>query len=75
MPVKQLSYGHGFGEKYASVKRFVRKLRGSSTPEARVVIETAPVHQILPNGHGVPAFDQFSFDELAERFASARRPG
>jgi len=34
--------GHGFGEKYASVKRFVRKLRGSPTPEARVVIETAP---------------------------------
>jgi len=34
--------GHGFAEKYASVKRFVRKLRGSSTPEARVVIETAP---------------------------------
>jgi hypothetical protein len=34
--------GHGFGEKYASVKRFVRKLRRSSTPEARVVIETAP---------------------------------
>jgi transposase len=33
---------HGFSEKYASVKRFVRKLRGSSTPEARVVIETAP---------------------------------
>jgi transposase len=33
--------GHGFTEKYASVKRFVRKLRGSSTPEARVVIETA----------------------------------
>jgi transposase len=32
--------GHGFGEKYASVKRFVRNLRGSSTPEARVVIET-----------------------------------
>jgi transposase len=34
--------GHGFGEKYASVKRFVRKLRGSPAPEARVVIETAP---------------------------------
>jgi hypothetical protein len=29
-------------KKYTSVKRFVRKLRGSSTPEARVVIETAP---------------------------------
>src|ERR1700685_2311874 len=34
--------GHGFSEKYASVKRFVRKLRGSSSPERRVVIETAP---------------------------------
>ena len=33
--------GHGFSEKYASVKRFVRKLRGSAAPEARVVIETA----------------------------------
>jgi transposase len=33
--------GHGFPEKYASVKRFVRKLRGSAAPEARVVIETA----------------------------------
>ena len=32
---------HGFGEKYASVKRFVRKLRGSPAPDARVVIETA----------------------------------
>ena len=32
---------HGFSDKYASVKRFVRKLRGSATPEARVVIETA----------------------------------
>ena len=34
--------GHGFTGRYASVKRFVRKLRGSSSPEARVVIETAP---------------------------------
>jgi transposase len=34
--------GHGFGEKYAIVKRFVRNLCGSSTPEARAVIETAP---------------------------------
>jgi transposase len=33
---------HGFAARYASVKRFVRKLRGSATPEARVVIETAP---------------------------------
>jgi len=34
--------GHGFAGKYASVKRFVRKLRGPTAPEARVVIETAP---------------------------------
>src|SRR5436190_2273719 len=34
--------GHGFVGRYASVKRFVRKLCGSSAPEARVVIETAP---------------------------------
>jgi len=33
---------HGFAGRYASVKRFVRKLCGSATPEARVVIETAP---------------------------------
>jgi hypothetical protein len=33
--------GNGFSGKYASVKRFVRKLRGSVTPEARVVIQTA----------------------------------
>ena len=33
---------HGFSGRYASVKRFVNKLRGSPTPESRVVIETAP---------------------------------
>jgi transposase len=33
---------HGFQARYASVKRYVRKLRGAPTPEARVVIETAP---------------------------------
>ena len=33
---------HGFTGRYTSVKRFVRKLRGSTTPEARVVIVTAP---------------------------------
>jgi transposase len=34
--------GPGFTGKYASVRRFVRKLRGSAAPEARVVIQTAP---------------------------------
>src|SRR5205085_7958328 len=34
--------GHGFPGRYASVKRLVHKLRGSGSPEARVVIQTAP---------------------------------
>ena len=34
--------GPGFPGRYASVKRFVHKLRGSGSPEARVVIQTAP---------------------------------
>ena len=33
---------HGFTAGYQSVKRYVQKLRGKPTPEARVVIETAP---------------------------------
>lgn len=33
---------HRFPARYASVKRFVGKLRGTTTPDARVVIETAP---------------------------------
>jgi transposase len=33
---------HGFQARYASVKRFVRRLLGSPAPEARVVIVTAP---------------------------------
>lgn len=32
---------HAFPAQYASVKRFVGRLRGTTTPEARVVIETA----------------------------------
>src|SRR5881296_2082138 len=34
--------GHGFTARYASVRRFVRRLRGTSTPEAHPVILTAP---------------------------------
>lgn len=34
--------GHGFAGRYNSVKRFVAKLRGHASPEARVVIETEP---------------------------------
>ena len=33
---------HGFAGAYESVKRYVRKLRGSRTPEPRAVILTAP---------------------------------
>ena len=34
--------GHGFAGGYDSVKRFVAKVRGHASPEARVVIETEP---------------------------------
>jgi transposase len=34
--------GCGFAGSYQSVKRFVRTLRGTPTPEARAVIQTAP---------------------------------
>jgi transposase len=34
--------GHGFTGSYQGVKRFVRKLRGHMSPEARVIIETRP---------------------------------
>ncbi len=33
---------HGFGARYASVRRFVRTFRGASSPEARVIITTPP---------------------------------
>jgi len=36
---------HGFASKYASVRRFVAKLRERPTPEARVVIITEPGHE------------------------------
>lgn len=33
---------HGFTSSYQSVQRFVLKLRGAISPEARVIIETKP---------------------------------
>jgi transposase len=33
---------HGFAARYASVQRYVRKLRGAHAPDARAVIQTAP---------------------------------
>jgi hypothetical protein len=41
--------GHGFAASYQSVNRFLNKLRGSTTPEARVVIETAPGEEAQVN--------------------------
>src|SRR5580698_10581928 len=38
--------GHGFTGAYQSVKRFIRKFRGTQSPEARVVIETAPGEEL-----------------------------
>ena len=40
---------HDFVGGYASVKRFVRKLRGSRAPEERAVIETAPGEEAQVN--------------------------
>ena len=39
---QDLVASHGFTGKYPAVRRYVRKLRGSPTPEARVVIQTPP---------------------------------
>jgi transposase len=38
--------GHGFPGDYQSVKRFIRKCRGSHSPEACGVIETAPGEEL-----------------------------
>ena len=38
---QDLVFEYGFASSYQSVQRFVRKLRGTQTPEARVVIVTA----------------------------------
>jgi transposase len=44
---------HGFTARYASVRRFVVTLRGTSSPEARVVITTAPGEEAqVDYGHG-----------------------
>jgi hypothetical protein len=39
---QDLVNGHGFTSSYQSVQRFVRKLRGAVSPEARVIIEARP---------------------------------
>ena len=38
---QQLVDQHGFTGAYESVKRFVRKLRGTQSPEVRAIIQTA----------------------------------
>ena len=40
---------HGFASSYQSVQRFVRKRRGTQTPEARVVIFTAEGRSVVPS--------------------------
>ena len=39
---QELVDAHGFAGAYETVKRYVRKLRGTVSPEARAIIETAP---------------------------------
>jgi transposase len=36
---------HGFTGAYESVKRYVRRLRGTQSPEARAIIQTAPAEE------------------------------
>jgi transposase len=45
---------HGFGGGYASVRRFVLKLRGSTPADARVVITTAPGEEAQVDYGGGP---------------------
>ena len=47
---------HGFPGSYESVKRFVRKLRGIQSPEARAVILTAPGEEAQVDYGPVPWF-------------------
>jgi transposase len=37
---------YGFRDSYQSVKRFVRRLRGLRSPEARAIIETPPGEEL-----------------------------
>jgi hypothetical protein len=39
---------YGFTGAYESVKRYVRKLRGTQQPEARAIIQTAPGEERSP---------------------------
>jgi len=55
-----------------------RRRRSAQLPHkalhARVFFtEAVAIHQVLPNGHGVPALRQLGFDELTIWFARARR--
>jgi len=42
---QDLVSSHGFGGSYASVMRYVRRLRQAAPPEARVIIQTPPGHE------------------------------
>ena len=50
--LQDLVDGHGFAAGYQSVKRFIHKLCGSPTPEAPVVIVTAPGEDQIDYGTG-----------------------
>ena len=55
---------HGFVGRYSSVKRFVVKLRGTTAPEARVVITTAPGEEGLC---GIPHSPSYAVPENMRR--------
>ena len=68
---------HGFAHGYESVKRFVHKLRGSSSPSARAVIFTAPGEEAqVDYGTGPMVRDPQSGKYRRTRlFVIARRKG
>jgi hypothetical protein len=59
---------YGFADGYQSVKRFVRRLRGMRSSEARVIIETAP-------GEDYGEFRVMVTDRCLRRDFGARREG
>ena len=67
---------HGFSARYASVRRFVLKLRGAASAEARVVITTAPGEEgQVDYGDGGPMVRDRSTGKIPRYAALRPDPG
>ena len=66
---------YGFADSYQSVKRFVQRLRGARSPEARVVIETSPGEEAqVDYGSGPMVRDPQSGKYRRTRMCSSSEP-